>query len=193
MNHNSEATGEGELISINSPELFEKVFKEWYKPLCRAAFRLLHEEQATEDIVQEVFVKLWEHRASISFHYSIKSYLYKSVVNSSLNYLKRHQRSFHPDDATWEVIRGGTEDTEEKVFFNETEEKVNVALNILPPACKSVFILSRYEDMSNKEIAETLGISVKTVENQMTKALKLLKERLEPILKSLITIVLFIF
>lgn len=153
----------------------DSLFKAHYADLCRAAFRVLADKVAAEDIVQEVFLEIWRNRAKIQLTGSFGSYLHRSTVNRSLNYLRDRK-----------IIVTDTEDAEvdlptvgENVVFEfetlELQAAIERAIDTLPVRCRQVFILNRYEELSAKEIAETLGISVKTVENQMTKALKILR------------------
>lgn len=157
---------------------YEELFRQWYAPLCKLVFRILQDKALTEDTVQEVFVKLWEKRAELKIEVSIKAYLYRAAINASYNHLEKHKRygKLSLDDMTAEPSDTYTADTQ--LHAKELEKRIGKALESLPEACREVFILSRYESLSYKEIAETLGISVKTVENQMGKALRIFREKL---------------
>lgn len=169
---------------------FEAFFKTWYKVLCRHAFRMIQDKDASEDVVQEVFTKIWIQRESLSFNCSPKAYFFSAVTNACLNSLSASKRNAKPEEFDWETIGNSENFTENQVIFQETSAQIHTSINSLPPACKSIFLLSRFEELSNKEIAEALGISVKTVENQMTKALKILKAQLNHLISLLIIIIL---
>jgi RNA polymerase sigma-70 factor (ECF subfamily) len=170
--------------TIATPESFELLFRDWYKPLCRTAFRYLHSKEASEDIVQDVFAKLWQQRNQLVFDHSAKAYLYRSVINGCLNYLEKNKKNIHLSEQEWGQQQNSSLITREMVLFNETEQQVNKAIDELPSACRQVFMLNRFDKMSNKEIASTLDISIKTVENQMTKALRMLRMKLHELLKN---------
>ncbi len=176
--------------AINDPKSFEEKFRMWYKPLCKMAFRYVANKQAAEDIVQDVFVKLWQQRNKLIFQNSLKSYLYRAVINTSINYLEKNKKNLRVSNEGWTSFDTAINDTEQQVNYTILQQEVNKALNHLPTECKKVFMLSRYEGLTNKEIAETLEFSHKTVENQMTKALNILRKNLHHLIKN---IVLFLF
>jgi RNA polymerase sigma-70 factor (ECF subfamily) len=171
---------------------FETAFREYYTTLYRVVFRVLKKEDASEDVVQDLFVKLWNKREGLRISGSLKAYLCQAAVNAAYDHLRKYKKEQNKEevDVLWE--RGGNQ-TEEYIQGKEMEEMISEALEKLPPACRNVFILSREEEMSYKEIAEALNISVKTVENQMGKALKILREELQPHLENLIKVIIFIF
>lgn len=158
---------------------FEEIFKLHYKGLCRIANKVLNDKAAAEDVVQDVFLKLWVKREDIPVIQSVKSYLYKSTINASLNYLSGRKRTTRLHD--WELVRASEA---QGIQSKELDSQVDQAINRLPPKCKTIFVLSRQEGMKYQQIADHLGISVKTVENQMGKALQILRERLKPFLSS---------
>lgn len=166
------------LIS-ESDSSFEEIFKTHYKLLCNAANRILDDKEASEDVVQEVFLKWWNKKDDLKVIQSIKSYLYKATINTSLNYLESKKKTvrfeaFHEKPDTREV--------DDKIHLSQLEAKINDAINSLPPKCKVIFLLSRYEGMKYQQIADHLDLSVKTVENQMGKALQIMRDRLKPYL-----------
>jgi RNA polymerase sigma-70 factor, ECF subfamily len=165
-----------EPYSINE---FEQLFRQHYKLLCNAANKIINDREAAEDVVQEVFVKLWNKRNELGVIQSLKSYLFRATINTALNYLET-RKNILPLEAVGNIeSSGGAGD---KVQYNELERKLAEAIEHLPPKCKAIFILSRYEGMKYQQIADHLDISVKTVENQMGKALQMLRERLRPFL-----------
>lgn len=157
---------------------FEEMYKAYYAMLRRSAENIIGDHDASHDIVQEVFVKLWHKKAALEQVLNQKAYLFKSVVNASVTYLEKNKKLLHLQVAEGDLAA----DTDSKVLLKELELKVQAALNNLPPKCKAVFVLSRYEDLKNKDIADLLGLSLKTVENQMGIALKKMREELQPYL-----------
>jgi RNA polymerase sigma-70 factor (ECF subfamily) len=170
--------------------LFEKVFKEHFKGLHSYAFTMTRDEQAAEDIVQNMFLKLWEKKDEIQIERSLASYLYRAVYNDCLNHLKHQKvRAAHRAHEARNAAAGNN--SAEQVSYKELERKLELALNVLPEGCRTVFQMSRFEELKYHEIATKLDISVKTVENQMGKALRLLRQELTDFLPAiLITILL---
>ncbi len=167
----------------------EVVFRRFYVPLGRTVNRMLNDPDATEDIVQDVFIKVWNSRETLQFNHSIKSYLYRAAINAALNYLEKSKKSVSLD--TDSIHEPSHTEVEDQFNLREVETHIQDAINNLPPACKAIFVLSRYEDMSYREIAESMQISPKTVENQMGKALKLMRDYLSIYVRSLITLLPF--
>ncbi len=140
-----------------------------------------------EDLVQQAFVKLWEKRDTIDINWSVKAYLYKMVHNTALNRIRHEQtkqkyqqyQSALPLDNTQEM----PQDT-----LPELRQRIQQALDKLPPQCRNVFELSRFEELKYREIAEHLQISIKTVESQMGKALRLMHVHLADYLVTLVGI-----
>ena len=156
---------------------FEAVFRQWYAPLCGYASRLANGDMdEAEDLVQQAFVKLWEYRAQIQVNWSLKAYLYKTVHNACLNRLRSHNvRSKYLDfnAQQLETMHTAPDDT-----APELAERFQRALDTLPAQCRHIFELSRFESLKYREIAEQLGISIKTEETQMGKALRVLRLQL---------------
>ncbi len=155
----------------------EQLFKKYYTFLVRFSFQIVKKEDAAEDVVQEVFIKLWDKKDSLEGVQNIKAYLFQATKNSSLNWIKAKKNNNESLDFVSFTHDSGN-NIEEHIEFEETQAKINNALGLLPTKCKEVFLLSRNEGKSYKEIAELLSISVKTVENHMGKALKILRGEL---------------
>ncbi len=154
---------------------FETIFKTFFPGLCAFANKFTRDFDAAKDIVHDVFVNFWHKRDSIDAGKNIKSYLFTSVNNRCLNYIRDHKKF---DQNEREIPDGSSWENSDHLVQAELEEKINDILNELPEKCREVFLLNRYEGLKYKEIAEKLGISVKTVEAQMSKALRILKEKL---------------
>ncbi len=163
---------------------FEMVFRDYYKPLVRYGNTFLKDSDETEDVVQEVFVSLWEKRTELDIHTSIRAVLYKSVQNACLNKIKHFKvRSAYAED--WKATQQ-VEETSDSVQVNELNDRIQLAIDNMPEQCGRIFKMSRFEQLRYQEIADELGLSVKTVENQMGKALKIVREELKDYLPLLI-------
>lgn len=169
---------------------FEQVFRSHFKSLHSYACTILRDAIMAEEIVQGMFVKLWEKKEDISIRENVAVYIYRAVHNECLNYLKHLKvRSAYQAFVMRRHISYEQEEAAEKVGLSQLEEKLDEALKELPEQCRTIFQLSRYEDLKYREIADTLGLSVKTVENQMGKALKLLRMKLVDFLPFIIAII----
>ncbi|MGC4102683.1 RNA polymerase sigma-70 factor [Ferruginibacter sp.] len=166
------------LLAKRDENAFEQVFKLHYKNLHSYAFAMLKEETYAEEIVQQVFFKLWERAEAVSISGSVAAYLYRAVHNESLNHLKHQKvKASHQLHVAYSM-KDAVETAPKTLQAKELEKKIQAALNALPEQCRTIFQMSRFEEMKYKEIAEKLHLSVKTVENQMGKALKILREEL---------------
>ncbi|UXE65969.1 MAG: RNA polymerase sigma-70 factor [Chryseotalea sp. WA131a] len=158
---------------------FEMIFKTYYKPLCHYAHSFLNDKNEAEEVVQTTFIKIWEKKNELSVQSSLKAYLYSMVRNGCLNVIKHEKvKQLH---AKWHVqeTERSRDLVEEKVLSNDLESKIYLAMKALPEQCRLVFQLSRFEELKYQEIADQLQISVKTVENQMGKALKIMRTQLK--------------
>ena len=164
---------------------FEELFNTHYSNLCAYANNFLKDVDASEEVVQEVLFKLWTNKDSILITSSVQSYLFRAVRNASLNVIK-HVNIREDYKAHNEYEMQDELSSEDEMIVSELEQKIRVAIDQLPIERKKVFILSRYEGLKYKEIAEKLNISVSTVENQMVKALKYLRNELADYLPWLI-------
>jgi len=158
---------------------YESVYKAFFKPLYVYAYTILKDEIQAEEVVQNIFLKLWERNEKINIESSLKAYLYKSVYNDSLNYLKHLKvKSTYENHATQVMKNNHAISASNQMMYKNLEEAIRQAMNALPEQCRTVFQLSRYEELKYREIATRLSISEKTVENHMGKALKLLRLKL---------------
>lgn len=165
--------------------IFNQLFADYYVNLCRFAYTYLKDNDTSEEIVQEVFIALWEQRTTFSISTSIRSFLYTSVKNRSLNHIRNSKtRSRHEDEFAREQVSKVSHITS----FCEREELshlIDIAISELPEQCQTIFKLSRHQHLTYTEIAQQLNISPKTVENQMGIALKKLRSKLSPYLASI--------
>ena len=179
----------GTLLAQRDEAAFEQVFKTHFKRLHAYAFTILRDEIQAEEMVQQVFFKLWERNENLSLSGSFTAYLYRAVHNESLNYIKHQKvRSNHQLNVAYSM-KNEVEHPAKKIMAGELEKKIHSALNELPEQCRTIFQMSRFDELKYREIADKLGISVKTVESQMSKALRLLRVKL---VDFLIFILLFI-
>ena len=157
---------------------FEQLFKTHFRGLHAYAITILKDEMMGEEIVQNVFFKVWEKGQLLEIETSPKAYLYKAVYHDCLNYLKHKKvRSAH----AMHVVRQSNDQVENasvKLLQGELKEHIHIAVNELPEQCRTIFQMSRFEGLKYQEIADEMGLSVKTIENQMGKALKLLRIKL---------------
>ncbi len=157
--------------------IFDAIFKRYYEPLCRYACKMSGGDiDEAEDIVQQGFVKLWDRRTTLQVEISIKSYLYKTVHNACLNRL-RHEKI----KVKYQTFKSRQLDTQHETQDQSSRElldRLRTALQTLPPQCRQIFELSRFEELKYREIADQLNLSIKTVETQMGKALRLMRTQL---------------
>ena len=156
---------------------FEQLFRTHFVPLSNFARQYIQDADACKEVVQKVFIRLWEMRQQIDPNKSINSYLYTSVKNRCLNYIRDHKKF---RSQLLDVDCGDIEiavDADDR-FIEELEDQIQSALEARPEKCRLVFEMSRFQDLKYKDIAQQLHISEKTVEAHMSKALKSLRERL---------------
>ena len=158
-------------------DTFRKVFDNCYESLCRYAFTIVKDFDQAEDIVQSIFMKLWEKRDTLDITTSVRSYLFRAVYNQCINHLEHHSVKLKYDAGM--RVDAARDEQQPEVFPEELEESIRKAIDTLPTQCRSIFIMSRYEELKYSEIADKLGISVNTIQNQVCKALKLLREALK--------------
>ncbi|GET34905.1 DNA-directed RNA polymerase sigma-70 factor [Prolixibacter bellariivorans] len=157
---------------------FEILFRKHYSVLCAYAYGFVADYGLSEDIVQEVFFKLWTDKGRIAIETSVKAYLYQMVRNTSLNYLKHKNVIKQYEIANKDESNYIGESLDELLIGKELNAKIQAAIEKLPTERRKVFLLSRMDGLKYKEIAEKLNISIKTVENQMGKALSTLRTEL---------------
>lgn len=159
------------MAAISSGE-FERYFRELYKPLCLFALRFTERLDDAEDIVQQAFADVWDKNINNVLIDNLKSYMYQAVRNRSLSLVAQPV-----DMQTTDQLPDMEDSTEEEQMYNaERDARLWTAIDSLPPERKKIFLLSKRDGLKYQEIAEELNISIKTVENQMGKALKTLRE-----------------
>ena len=185
QNRSSEKSLEIAKISASDIEYFEQLFKRYYKPLIHFAYRYIRDEQSAEDIIHDVFINIWRDREKLDFGKNIKTYLYNAVRNRSLKYLKR--KDVRSQSAELEIFLEADKNSPENILLNkELKDSITSAINELPEKRREIFTMSRFDQLTYSEIASLLNISVKTVETQMSRALKFLHNRLSQFIHSII-------
>lgn len=156
---------------------FESYYKEHYKSFFLIACKYLKDSTLAEEVVNDVFIKIWEDGSNISINISLKSYIYKAVINRSINILQKikKEQKLQEDlhfifDQSYELVQ---------IEENELAIRLYAAIDNLPEQCRKVFELSRFERLKQQEIADRLGISIKTVKNHVTHALKELNKKID--------------
>lgn len=161
---------------------FDTVFKQYYKPLCQFSYSFIKDQNTAENLVQEVFVKLWEKRENITNIDNLLSYLMGMVRNQSIDFLRKEKTN----SKVYNQLRPESSEntTEEQISKNEFEEKLLKSILNLPERCRTAIEMSRFDGFSNKEIAQKMEISVKGVEALIGRSLKLLRSELQEFLPS---------
>lgn len=157
---------------------FEQMFRTYYERLCRYAHTLLKDADEAEEMVQTVFLTIWEKRADLEITLSLKAYLYRAVHNHCLNRIKHYGVRENHREYSLYVQADGYDSVTEAIHANELEERIERAVSKLPEQCQVVFRMSRFEELKYQEIADQLGLSVKTIENQIGKALRIMRQEL---------------
>ena len=172
-------------LKANKEAIVERLFREHFEALSGLAMKYIGDFDSSKDIVHEVFTSFWQKIDSLPADTQYKSYLFTAVRNKSFNHLR--DRKKHLDIVDAETLE--SPEREDSVETKELAREIEYALNLLPERCREVFELSRFEGMKYGQIADELNISVKTVEGQMSKALRLLREHLKDFL--MLIIILF--
>ncbi len=158
----------------NFEQVYQQLFDEYYRPLCYFAFKSLKDLDLAEEMVQEVFYKLWKGRQKINIEHSASGYLYRAVYNECMNWHK-HQQVVHK----YEHEQASNIDVAAHDYAAlELQERITDLIDEMPEKRREIFLKSRFEGKKYKEIAQELGISIKTVENQMGKALAFFRNAL---------------
>ena len=159
---------------FSTKQEYKEVFEEYYNALCNFAFKYVKRPDVAEDVVQEVFVQMWHKRKSINLSGSMKNYLFQSTRNKAIELIRRNKLE---TDYLQEELHGREEaySLEEESSNYLLKEQLRRSIRQLPPKCQEIFVLSKMNGLTYGEIAEELNLSVKTVENQIGRALKLLR------------------
>ncbi len=169
-------------IKTNDKAAFRILFDRHYKVLLATAINILKDPNSAKDATQEVFLQIWQKRDTLNIQTAPAAYLKRSVINRSLNQIKSRKKFV--DETPIVQMYSQSPEANENLAVQDLETAMKKALDTLPERCRLIFIMRRLEGMSLKEIAQQLDISPKTVENQITKALKVIKEAVKPFVKN---------
>lgn len=166
-----------EKIRSGDSSAFSWLFRKYYEPLYFFATRWIRDTQVAEDIVQDLFVKLWTNRQRLQIESNLKSYLYRAVKNRTLNIQKQVSKMSHPEDqSSLPNISNST--PEQELIEKEKSTAIHRAIDDLPKKCRQIYLMKRYDNLTYGEIAEILDISINTVKTHMKRALKILLKKL---------------
>ncbi len=167
------------LTQQQNEQAFVVLYERYYLPLCKKAFQRIPYRPRVEEIVQDVFVNLWSKAASLDANGNVKAYLYATLRNKILHALRtEHNRQFYLEKLK-ELTKERNEDKSlQHIYARETEEHINQIITALSPQCRKAFSLSRFENLSYKEIADRMQLSVHTVEKHIAKALQILRNKI---------------
>ncbi|MEM6766425.1 MAG: RNA polymerase sigma-70 factor [Bacteroidota bacterium] len=164
-------------------QAFDELYHKYYESLCLFSHSIIHSRELAEEVVSDVFVKLWKNRKRYLVRTSPKSYLFSATRNQTIDYLRKHQREQNISYSLptfYETHTLPTSSPEDDFIFQEVAQRVNCAIQQLPPKGKHIFLMSREQGLKYKEIAEKLNISIKTVETHMRRALIHLRREVLP-------------
>lgn len=170
---------------------YERVYKQYFQALYAYAYSILGDDLQAEEIVQQLFLKLWEKKETLQIETSLQAYLYKAVYFASLNYIKHLKvRKEYQQQTVFQMQHTNGERADHQVDLKLLEARFRKALSELPEQCRTVFQLSRFDALKYREIAAQLGISEKTVENHMGKALRVLRGKLAEFLVLILAVMI---
>lgn len=176
-------------LKEKNEKIFDYVFHLYYSSLVVYCRQIISDHQTAEDIVQGFFLKIWSNSHALHIDQSLKSYFFKSVRNRSLDYLRQQKVKAEVEK---KIIDEKIATIHNHHFFVETElrQYIDAALEKLPPVCHEIFVMNRFEGLKPKVIAEKKGISVRTVEGHIGKALKIMKKELEQFFPSFLVMII---
>jgi RNA polymerase sigma-70 factor (ECF subfamily) len=172
-------------------EAFRFFFEKYYPDMVNLVNLYLHDSIMSEEIVQDIFIYLWEKKEQIKIESSLKSYLLRASKNRSLNYIRNEKTKLDIHSKLANLDKGAIEMPDSVMDTNQLRDVINAAIDSLPKRCREIYIMGKEKNMSYREISEELGISVKTVEVQMGKALKKLRIELRPYYNDIFILFLF--
>ncbi|NLR94495.1 MULTISPECIES: RNA polymerase sigma-70 factor [Flammeovirga] len=173
---------EGELIDLvkgGDRLAWEYITKEYYQAILNFINSMVHDWETAEELVQDIFVNFWTKRENLNINLSLKAYLYRAARNHTLNFIKRRNFEREYQRGVAERMEVSKNETEDAYHFSELEKRLTSAIEELPEKMREIFKMSRFEDLTYKEIAEALDIPVRTVHYQIGLALKQLREKLK--------------
>jgi len=166
-------------LKNDSQVAFEKLFNKYKKKLYYFALSYLDDNVEAEEVVQSVFVRLWENRSTLDETMSVKGFIYKSTVNACYNSLKKKAVRNRYFEYELIALDEKTDKSYDEIFYKDLKRQIDSILAALPLRQQEIFNLSRFEGLSHADIATKLNLSVRTVENQIYRAIKIIKDNLK--------------
>lgn len=167
-------------VALGDEKAFRQLFNHFASPLTRFAFSITQDKEAALEMMDEVFVKVWKNRSKLPDITNLKTYLYTSIKNASLNYLSQKARVHHNEFFDLDNLPFVDHQSPEQMLIaKEIFKKISNAVDSLPPKCRIIFRLVREDGLKYREVAEILNISVKTVDAQMVIAVKKISEKVK--------------
>lgn len=185
---------EQELVSrlkADDETAFKLLYDNYWEQLFISAYNLLKKKEICEDILQEIFINIWNNRKNLEIRTSLKGYLHTCVFHKVYDYFRKNKNVFNEEFFENIDSRVQNSNPESKLIYKELVNQINATVELLPEKCQEVYKLSREKQLSHKEIAQHLNTSTKNVEAHITKALKLIKSSIYNI--SCIELILFAF
>ena len=180
-------------LKTHDRKAFEKMYKQHYRQLFALAYRYVGQAPVAEEIVHDVFLTIWKIVEQLNVQHSIKSYLSRAVINSSLNFIKKEKINNGKQNAYLVVESDPETENEQRDKKESLLNSLEDAMAILPPKCREVMYLSRFGKLKQQEIAKQMNISIKTVKNHLTYGFQKLRELLEKQQQNLLLLLLIIY
>ncbi len=181
-------------IKQGSQPAFESIFLKYYVGLCTYANSILGSRDSSEEVIQEMFVKLWENRNTLEINNSLKAYLYRTVHNQCINQIESWKvRNRYSKNQALDIIPFSGDYPIANLIAKELEDKIKESIDALPEQCREIFLLIRLHNKSYHEVAQKLNLSLNTVKTQMHRAITKLKESLHEYLPIAIIALFYLF
>ena len=184
-------------IKKGDGSMYVLLFRKYYVALCAYSRRYVGRKDVAEDIVSDTFFRIWENKKNIEIRTSVKGYLFQAVCNNSLSYLRKLKKEENLDNYFQDIASGNLgfpviseETTSRSLLMEELDEKIEEAISLLPPRQQKAFRLKRIQGKKNKEIAQMMGLSIKTVEMHLSKAMISLRKNLKDYLPAFLLFIL---
>lgn len=177
-----------QILKLVNKANFEQWFDQYYDGMYRYCLTMIKDSQEAEDIVQSVFLEIWKEKEKLEIHTSIQAFLYKGVYFKCMNKIKSEKV-----ESKYLQTRINDSESSDPAIYEEVSNIIDQALTALPEQCRKIFMMSRFDGMRYNEIANTLNLSPKTIENQMGKALKTMRAALSEHLQIIVFNILILF
>lgn len=166
------------MLKIDPGKAISLMYDNYYRYLVSVTYRIIKDEDGTQDIIQSVLIDIWKKKETLKINSSLIQYLRRAAINKALNHLRAKKQIYEDSEELENLNLSNDYDQSYDLEAQELRVKIDYAIENLPERCRLVFVLSRFEEMTYKQIGEKLNISHKTVENQMIKALRVLRNKI---------------